>query len=172
MKKLRHLSNKNKQIDREFYETIRDILHHPAVQQMRIYMQHSGTNCYEHCLHVAYFNYRICRRLHLDARSAARAAMVHDLFLYDWRTHKFQTGDATHAFTHPRTAYNNAKRYFDFSEKEEEIITKHMWPVTIVPPKHPETYVIVFTDKFCGFCEFLDYYFGPLREEYRKINKL
>lgn len=71
MKKLRHLSNKNKQIDREFYETIRDILHHPAVQQMRIYMQHSGTNCYEHCLHVAYFNYRICRRPHLDARSAA-----------------------------------------------------------------------------------------------------
>lgn len=168
MKKSRRVSNKTKKIRKEFYYSVQDIVQHPVVQQMKIYMQHSGTNCFEHCLHVAYYNYRICRFFGLDAKAAARAAMVHDLFLYDWHTHAERTGDAIHAFTHPYTAFNNAKKYFDFSEKERDIIVKHMWPVTLVPPRHLETLVIIFTDKFCGFCEFLDYYFGPNRHYYRQ----
>ena len=77
----------------EFYECIRDIVSHPAVLEMKKYYQHCDTDCYEHCLDVAYNNYKICKKLGLDARSAARGGMLHDLFLYDWREHSKKTGD-------------------------------------------------------------------------------
>ena len=64
----------------EFYECIRDIVSHPAVLEMKKYYQHCDTDCYEHCLDVAYNNYKICKKLGLDARSAARGGMLHDLF--------------------------------------------------------------------------------------------
>ena len=75
----------------EFYECIRDIVSHPAVLEMKKYYQHCDTDCYEHCLDVAYNNYKICKKLGLDARSAARGGMLHDLFLYDWREHSKKT---------------------------------------------------------------------------------
>ena len=96
----------------EFYECIRDIVSHPAVLEMKKYYQHCDTDCYEHCLDVAYNNYKICKKLGLDARSAARGGMLHDLFLYDWREHSKETGDRLHAITHPITAYRNACKYF------------------------------------------------------------
>ncbi len=76
----------------EFYECIRDIVSHPAVLEMKKYYQHCDTDCYEHCLDVAYNNYKICKKLGLDARSAARGGMLHDLFLYDWREHSKEDG--------------------------------------------------------------------------------
>ena len=69
--------------NQEFYECINDILNHPVVLQMKKYYQHCETDCYDHCLNVAYNNFRICKHLGLDARSAARGGMLHDLFLYD-----------------------------------------------------------------------------------------
>ena len=144
--------------NREFYECISDIIYHPKVLEMKRYYQHCNTDCYEHCLSVAYYNYYICKKLKLDARSAARGGMLHDLFLYDWRGHSRRTGDHFHAMTHPRAAYNMAKRYFDLNKIEKEVILKHMWPVTVIPPRYWETYVICFTDKYCSSREIADYY--------------
>ena len=131
----------------EFYECIRDIVSHPAVLEMKKYYQHCDTDCYEHCLDVAYNNYKICKKLGLDARSAARGGMLHDLFLYDWREHSKETGDRLHAITHP-------------------ITTKHMWPVSVIPPRYPETYVICLTDKYCGSREIMDHYAKVLQNKY------
>ena len=110
----------------EFYECIRDIVGHPAVLEMKKFYQHCDTDCYEHCLDVAYNNYKICKKLGLDARSAARGGMLHDLFLYDWREHRKETGDRLHAITHPITAYRNACKYFHLNKVEKEVITKHI----------------------------------------------
>ena len=71
---------------------------------------------------------------HLDARSAARAGMLHDLFLYDWRGHRKKTGDPVHAMTTSHRALHNAKKYFHLNPLEEEMIVKHMFPVTPIPP--------------------------------------
>lgn len=148
---------KNKR-NREFYDCIRDIVRHPAVLRMKKYAQHCDTDCYEHCLNVAYQNFCICQRLGLDARSAARGGMLHDLFLYDWRTHSRKTGDRLHAITHPVAAYRNARKYFHLNPVEREVIAKHMWPLSVFPPRYPETYVICLTDKYCGSMEILDHY--------------
>ena len=93
---------------REFYRTIQDVAEHPVVLRMKKYPHHGDTSCYKHCMRVAYFNYIICKKLHLDAKSAARAGMLHDLFLYDWHTHARETGERLHGFTHAEKAYKNA----------------------------------------------------------------
>ena len=78
--------------------------------------------------------------------------MLHDLFLYDWR--KRENGrKGLHAFTHPKSAYENASNLFDLNEKESDIILKHMWPVTIKLPKYKESYILTLVDKYCAMNE-------------------
>lgn len=139
---------------REFFEEIRDIAKHPVVKHMKKYTHHGKTTCYRHCLNVAYYNYWLCRLLRLDARSAARAGMLHDLFLYDWHTHAARTGDHFHGLTHPGAAYRNARRNFRLNKTEKDIIINHMWPVTFYRmPKTKEGWLTTFTDKYCGAFE-------------------
>ncbi|MCI9389036.1 MAG: HD domain-containing protein [Lachnospiraceae bacterium] len=156
MKKIRMGKNGRRRDDQageEFYECIKDLLEHPVVQEMQKYIQHGTTTCYQHCLNVAYYNFRLCRRLGLDARRAARAGMLHDLFLYDWHEHAAKTGDHFHGLRHPRRALENARQHFCLTSLEEDVILKHMWPLTVIPPVHAESFVICLTDKYCGFCE-------------------
>ncbi|NCB93479.1 MAG: HD domain-containing protein [Clostridia bacterium] len=163
LRKRRYEKNERNQ---EFYDCIKDIIDHPVVLQMKNYYQHCETDCYEHCLNVAYNNFCICKYLGLDARSAARGGMLHDLFLYDWRKHSRRTGDHLHAITHPIAAYRNARKYFKLNKREKEVITKHMWPVSLIPPRYPETYVICLTDKYCGSMEIADHYSGILKNKF------
>lgn len=142
----------------EYREAVEDVLEHPVIRQMEEYQHHCDTNCLQHCINVSYHNFRICKVLGLDARAAARAGLMHDLFLYDWRFHAELTGDNFHAMTHPRRALENAEKHFELSEKEKDIILKHMWPLTVVPPKSMESLIIGFVDKACGMLEITGYY--------------
>ena len=138
--------------DKEYLMIIADLINQEKVQEMKQYRQHHKINCFEHCLFVSYNTYLICKKHHLDYISAARAGMLHDLFLYDWR--KRQDGrKGLHAFTHPRTAYENASKLFDLNEKEKDIILKHMWPVTMALPKYKESYILTLVDKYCALNE-------------------
>ena len=138
----------------DFWECIEDLARHPVVLRMKLYPHHGSTNCYQHCMNVAYYNYKICRFMHLDAVSAARAEMLHDLFLYDWHTHAKKTGDRFHGLTHPKTAYKNACKFWELNRVEKDIILTHMWPLNFFRfPKTKEGWITVLTDKYCGACE-------------------
>ena len=139
------------QNDKEFQAIIKDLITNKTVLQMKNYIQHYNTDCFEHCYTASYYCYKIAKKHKLDYRSAARAAMLHDLFLYDWRVPS--THNKLHAFHHPRTAYENAKKLFDLNEKEKDIILKHMWPLTIIPPKYKESYILTLVDKYCVWAE-------------------
>lgn len=143
----------------EFYSLVSDIISNATVQEMKKYRQHYNTTTFEHCFNVAYISYKICKKLKLDYVSVARAAMVHDLFLYDWRggkkAEKFRD---LHAFSHPRTALENASKLFDLNKKEKDIIVKHMWPVTLAFPKYPESFIVTFVDKFSALQESFMFY--------------
>ena len=141
----------------EFEYIIADLISNPTVQQMAHFRHHYTTSCLEHCKHVAFYNYLICKKLKLDYLSATRAGILHDFFLYDWR--KKQTDSKKlHAFYHPRIALNNAQRLFNINPKEKDIILKHMWPLTIIPPKYIESYIITIVDKYCTLLECYTYY--------------
>lgn len=147
----------------EFNMIIYDLANHPTVQKMKLYRQHYDTNCFDHCYNVAFYSYLICKKLNLDYISVSRAGMLHDLFLYDWRK-KQPEHKKFHGFRHPRIALNNASKLFDLNEKEKDIILKHMWPITIIPPKYIEGYIITLTDKYCALEESYNHYFNYFKK--------
>ena len=138
--------------DKEFEELIIDIISNKTVQQMKNYRQHYDTNCFDHCYMAAYYCYKICKKLKLDYKSATRAAMLHDLFLYDWRERQ-PDRKGLHAFTHGKTACDNACKLFELNNKEKDIILKHMWPVTLSIPKSIEGFILTLVDKYCAISE-------------------
>lgn len=141
----------------EFNLLIEDIKNNQTVQEMKKYRQHYDTNCFDHCEEVAYYSYKVCKKIHLDYKAVARAGMVHDLFLYDWRV-KSLDRKSLHGFRHPRIALNNSMKIFDLSKKEQDIILKHMWPLTVVPPKYIESFIVSNVDKFCALKETFEHY--------------
>lgn len=163
------IKKKQKEIDeitnvKEFYNIIKDLIHNPIVQQMKQYRQHYDTSCYDHCIEVAYWSYLYCKKNNLDYIAAARAGLLHDLFLYDWRNSKKKLNlDGLHAFVHPKIALKNASTICNLTYKEKDIIVKHMWPVTFFQfPKYKESYIITVTDKISALKSFYEYYQSSL----------
>lgn len=138
--------------NKEFQDIIYPLITNDTVQQMKNFKQHYETTCFEHCYTAAYHCYCICKKLNLDYKSATRAAMLHDLFLYDWRKRQ-PDRKGLHAFTHGKTACENASKLFHLNDKEKDIIEKHMWPVTVAFPKSIEGFILTFVDKYCALSE-------------------
>ena len=141
----------------EFDSIIDDITSNTTVQKMKLFRQHYDTSCFDHCYEVAYYSYKICKKFGFDSKSAARAGMLHDLFLYDWRKRQ-DDRKGLHAFTHPRTALENSLKIFDLNKKEQDIILKHMWPLTVIPPKYIEGFILSSVDKYCALKESYNHY--------------
>ena len=142
--------------DKRYMECVYDIINSEPFERMNNYIQHGTTTTLEHCLSVSYISYKICKYYNFDYISAARGGLLHDLFLYDWHTHRKETGNRFHGFTHPVVALHNAEKYFKLNDVEKDIIKKHMWPLTVVPPKTREGFVVMYADKYCGLIETME----------------
>ena len=141
--------------DRRFRELVENLWRHPAVQEMARYPQHGTTSCLVHCLRVSYLSYCLCRRRGLDDAAAARGGLLHDLFLYDWHTYRPKRGEKLHGFTHGARALENARRHFVLSATEEDVILRHMWPLTWSLPATPEGRIVCLVDKWVSLLETL-----------------
>lgn len=137
----------------EFIEDVADIVAIPEYQKLKKYQHHLAQTRYQHCLNVAWYTFLICKHFGFDAKSAARGAMLHDFFLYDYRTERPKEG--LHAFVHPKIALENAEKYLSLNTIEQDVILHHMFPVTRATPKTPEGWVITFTDKYSAILEFV-----------------
>jgi uncharacterized protein len=124
---------------------IEDLLALEPVARMREFHHHSGISCYDHCLRVSYYAYRLARAFRVDPSAPARAGMLHDMFLYDWKTTK--TPGTLHAFSHPRSALANAEAAVLLTETERDAILKHMWPLTPALPRHRASFLVGLADK-------------------------
>ena len=154
----------------EFIQMIDDLLNNDTVKQMKNFRQHYETSCFDHCLIASYYCYLYGKKFNLDYKSAARGAMLHDLFLYDWRLpKKDRVEKGMHAFTHGLRALNNANKTFELNEIEKDMILHHMWPVTIAFPKYRESYIVTFMDKYSALKESYLYLMSNLRS--KKIYK-
>ena len=139
---------------RYFYENVIELLKHEKYREMKNYIQHGNTSTYIHCITVAYYSYAVSKklRLKLDMKSVIRGALLHDFYLYDWhipdKSHKL------HGFVHPSFALKNSGKYFKLNKIEEDIIEKHMWPLTLTRvPRFREAFLVCFIDKYCSLAE-------------------
>ena len=139
----------------KFLEIINDILANKSIQNLKLYKHHYAYTRLEHCLSVSYYTYVICKFLHLDYKSAARAALLHDLFFYDCEDKISRPKN--HIKNHPKISLENANKLFNLNKKEQDIILKHMWPLTFSPPKYLESFIVTIVDKYCAFKEWSMY---------------
>ncbi len=150
---------KKKQCRETFLETVSDILQNPEYRKLAEFKHHSSS-ILDHCLQVGYISYLIGRRFHMDTTALARGGVLHDFFLYDWRSDRFDYSSfsafkKSHAFRHPSIALQNAENCFDLNAREKDIILHHMWPVTIKPPHYKETYLVSTVDKYTACQEYI-----------------
>ena len=138
-------------MEQEFIEVIQELLDSDAVQRLKQFTHHKTGTRFEHCLYVSYRSYRMAKWLGLDARAAARGGLLHDLFFYDWRDK--EPGRGWHVTAHPRRALIEATRLFDLTDKEKDIIVKHMWPMSPWMPKYAESFIVSIMDKYCAMME-------------------
>lgn len=136
--------------DPKFGELIREFTQHPVYRTMRD-LPHHEHSVYDHSLRVAWLSYKVGTYLNtyigIRIRDLTRGAMLHDFFLRDWHEQKSPSG-RLHAFEHPREALVNARKYFSpISDVERDIILKHMWPLSLIPPRYIETVIVVVMDK-------------------------
>lgn len=138
----------------------KDILASEGFTQSGDYIQHGSKSVLQHSIDVANLSLGISKKLPISfkEREIVRGALLHDYFQYDWHTHKVKLRTPLdvrkmHGFTHPTTALQNADRDFSLSDREKDIIKKHMWPLTIKPPKCREAWVVTMADKYCSLRE-------------------
>lgn len=125
-----------------------DYLNHPKVVETKNY-DHHGINRFDHSYRVALHTYNITKAFHLNYNSATKAAILHDFFLDE-----VADENAIKKLTnHPQVAVDNAKKYFDINEMEEDIIKKHMFPITLSPPKYIEGWIVDIVDDYVSIYE-------------------
>ena len=117
------------------------------------YIQHGTTSVMHHCICVAYMSCYLAHKLNarIEKRALIRGALLHDYFLYDW--HVADPSHRLHGFHHPRTSLRNAMRDTVLSEKEQNIILRHMFPLTPIPPVFYEAWIVCMADKICSTLE-------------------
>jgi uncharacterized protein len=138
-------------LETQFINTAKPLLELPEVAKLSQYEHHRGKTRLEHVKEVAYLSFLWSKRLSLDSEAIVRGALLHDLFYYDW----LHEGPRLHGFRHHNIALKNARKITLLTEKEEDIIKKHMWPLTVLPPHYMESLVVSLVDTFCSARDYL-----------------
>lgn len=139
-----------------FWKEIGVICKTSRVVQSKEFCQHGTTSVYQHSLDVAYASCLFAEehQLSVDYKVLIRGAFLHDYFLYDWHD-KLHEHKRPHGFFHAKAALKNAMEDFDLSPKEQNIIRRHMFPLTIIPPACAEAWIVCYVDKVCSLKETL-----------------
>lgn len=142
----------------KYWEDTRKILcelHKQApLWRMKSLRQHGTTSTYQHCLNVAYASVWLASLLpiRVDLESLVQGAMLHDFYLYDWHDHDPE--HRWHGFYHPKRALCQSLRYVALSERSQNIILAHMWPLTLRSiPLYREAWLVCLADKGCALVE-------------------
>ncbi len=142
--------------EEEFRCFVRDIATNPEFLKTKDF-RHHDSSIFRHAFRVAFLSYRVGKSMNLDARAMARGGFLHDFFLYDWRNHDLPelARESFHGLEHPHIALQNARNQFPLSVLEQDIIVKHMWPLTPSPPRHWESFMVSCIDKYVALYELM-----------------
>jgi len=135
----------------EYMNTAKPLLENPSLKVLSQYNHHRGKTRLEHVNEVAFLSFQLGKKLSLDCDAIIRGALLHDLFYYDW----LREGPRLHGLRHHNIALKNARKIISLSKKEEDIIIKHMWPLTLIPPRYKESFIVSQVDTFCSLRDYV-----------------
>ncbi len=151
---MKHTDERKRLEDAVFEVLYKSACAKSRITQMKEYVQHGKTSTLAHSVAVAYYSYRVARCLKFmgfKEKELIRGALLHDYYLYDW--HCPPKLKKLHGFSHPQAALDNAKADFLLSDIEKDVIKRHMFPLTLVPPKYKESVLVCIVDKICSVYE-------------------
>ena len=135
-------------------ELYQSLLNDERILRMKNIPMHRGSNCYLHSFRVC--KLAIKKAIKKDKGNLVNilvACILHDYYLYDWRTDKELRKN--HA-KHPFIASTNAKRDFGINDEVKRIIECHMYPINReYKPKTFEEKLVAKCDTRVAFLEFL-----------------
>lgn len=134
-----------------------DILNSRNFHKTKEHIQHGNITVNRHVMDVACCSILLSKRLGIrcSQKELIRGALLHDYFLYDWHVPDETNPHKLHGFYHPGRALRNAMAEYDLTEREKDIIKKHMWPLTFIPPMCREAWIVTAADKWCSSMETL-----------------
>lgn len=144
-----------------------DILKSRNFVSTREHIQHGNMSVNEHCINVAKTSLFIRSKLRIrcNTRDLVRGALLHDYFLYDWHTSDEAAPHKLHGFFHPEKSLKNARKEYRLTARQEDIIKKHMWPLTVIPPMCREAWIVTAADKYCSLLETLRIHKGQIHQK-------
>ncbi|MDE7030917.1 MAG: phosphohydrolase [Lachnospiraceae bacterium] len=134
-----------------------DIFESENFRSTKAYIQHGNMSVQEHSINVAKASLYIRDKFKVrcNTRDLIRGALLHDYFLYDWHKSDEANPHRLHGFFHPSRSLRNAQREYHLTPRQRDIIIKHMWPLTVIPPMCREAWIVTSADKFCSLMETL-----------------
>lgn len=138
--------------EKEFYNLAEPILRNAEFQRRRTFLHHQDS-VYDHSLRVAWVAYKIAKSISrykkINIRNVVVGALLHDFYLVPWREDKNSIIWKKHGFTHGKTASINSYQFFPslMNTRIENAIRRHMFPLTIIPPRYIEGWIITTADK-------------------------
>ncbi len=140
-----------------FLQCVEPLLDSDEVNSMKQWRHHFSITCFQHSLFVSYVAFRLARCFGWDYRAAARAGLLHDLYLYDPADSSAHPGNQ--CLDHPEFALRNAQALCpDQSDKEKNAIISHMFPLAVHLPRCREAIVVNLADKICATLEVVHIY--------------
>lgn len=141
-------------MQKEFNDIIKDIITNEEFMKLQGEVHHSTTR-FNHSLRVAYEVYNKLKDNDQNYVDATRAALLHDFFFDD----DLSSSQSDRLNNHPLIALENAKKYFDINELQENIILSHMYPLSYCLPRFKESWIVSLMDKKVTILEFKRYGF-------------
>jgi len=141
--------NINKEHIDEYLELTSDLLENEYVESMKSFNHHGNINTHFHTVYVSYCVMVVCDKLKVNnKRDIVRASLLHDFYLYDWHIEKH---DEMHAWYHPKAAVANILDVFgEISDMQKDMILRHMFPLSILPPNSIGGWILTLCDKHCA----------------------
>ena len=136
-------------MQKEFNNIIKDIITNEEFMKLQNEVHHSTTR-FNHSLRVAYEVYNKLKDNNQNYVDATRAALLHDFFFDD----DLSSSQNDRLNNHPLIALENAKKYFDINELQENIILSHMYPLSYCLPRFKESWIVSLMDKKVTILEF------------------
>lgn len=146
-------------VDSDYFFIIKEILEHEEFLRRKSYHHHENRSVYTHSLLVSIKSYKLARFLKLDKNRAAIGGLLHDFYYEDWQMNRVKKPFfQQHGFVHPKEALENSKKYFSnkIDKRTKNIIVRHMFPLTLIPPFYPESWIVTIVDKYVSFEIFKD----------------
>ncbi|MDD6178655.1 MAG: phosphohydrolase [Clostridium sp.] len=149
---------KQRNLYREIQKNASDIIQSKNFNRTKFHVQHGDMTVNSHCMNVAKYSLAISDKLakigiSCKRNELVRGALLHDYFLYDWHKHPHVGITNLHGFRHPQRALENAEKEYNLTPRERDIIVKHMWPLTVLPPTCREAWIVTTADKWCSLLE-------------------